>query len=182
MIFGILDRERNKIISWYNADRITLKIPYASLVDFLHFEVGEDKYPDGYFINAEGALEYDFSYVPPAPSYSKAKEAELISIQEGFEIMGIQFAVENSQILNDEITRMAVAGEINPTDPAAVSAFIRGKLDPLVDALAPIFQDIKMCYFWRIKERMALVPREPLLASEERLTDYENQLLAITNP
>ena len=181
MKFGILDRTVNKVISWYVGDRIAYKAPFADLVKYLHFEITEE-YPEGYSINELGNLVYDFTYTPPVAIYTIAKDAELTDIQEGFTTLSRAFAVDNSDILNTEIVRMATEGEIDPSDTAAVAAFVRSKLDPLVDALTPLFNDIKMHYFWRISEHMAAVPREDLLASNERLAQYESNLLALVNP
>jgi len=181
MKYGILDRDSNKVISWYVGDRIAHKFPFADLVKYLHFEITEE-YAEAYSLDELGNLTYDFTYTPPVAGYTMLKNDELSDIQEGFTALSRAFAVDNSDILNTEITRMATAGEIDTNDDVAVSTFIKSKLNPLVDALKPLHEDIKMHYFWRVAETIAAVPREDLLASDERLSQYQIDLLTILFP
>lgn len=178
MKYGILNRSQNKVVSWYIGDRIAYKFPFGDRISYLHFEVLEE-YAEGYSLDELGNLQYDFSYTPPVPTYSVAKEAKLVDIQENFDTIIREFAVENAELLNDEIMRLADLGQLDPTDDVALNAYVRSVLDPLVDALKPILTDVKTHYFYRISEYMALVPREPVLASEERLMKYLTNLMAI---
>jgi hypothetical protein len=86
---------------------------------------------------------------------------------------------ENSTLLSEEITRMAISGEINPNDPVAVGTFVRTKLDPFVDGVQHILCDLKTYYYWRLDDLFQAIPREPLLASDERLEFYRDEIKRI---
>ena len=180
MIFGVLDRAVNKVVSTYTGNRIRYTSPFADQNKYLHFEIEGENYPEAYSVD-------DFTYQPPAPLYSNAKKAQLADIQTEFHEFSVKFAAENSEILHNELLRKYAVYQADNNDPdglnlldaGAVAIFVQSKLNPLVDALKPLWEDIKMHYFWRITQHMAAIPREPLLASEARLAAYESELLTL---
>jgi len=184
MKFGIIDRSTNKLVSWYTGTRISYKAPFDNPTLYLHFEV-VNQYPEAYYIDATGNLQYDFSYTPPKAPYIISKKIELenrkLALQEAF----IEFASENSELLNNEITRKATIfatdptnpDALDPTDAVAVATFVRGYLDPVVDSLKALKEDLEMCYFWRIEEHIAAVPRDTLIATDARLAAWQTKII-----
>ena len=192
-VYVVLDKRNTGIGNSYVGEYQDSKVSYSLFSDRInqvHQLVEEGKHPAGYYIDSEYVTQYDFNYVPPAPSYKVLKAKEFHSIRDAFDDLSVQFAADNSEILNAEITRkvgvwMADNSDpdgLNPGDNTALAIFVQSKLSPLVDALKPLFEDIKMHYFWRVEQHIAAVPREPLLASEERLLDYQSKVIAVVRP
>jgi hypothetical protein len=111
--------------------------------------------------------------------YTPTKKEELLGFSSDLDDLFATIAAENSTLLSEEITRMAISGEINPNDPVAVGTFVRTKLDPFVDGVQHILCDLKTYYYWRLDDLFQAIPREPLLASDERLEFYRDEIKRI---
>lgn len=87
MIYTVLDKRTLRSIGSYQADTVTIKSPYTDTINEIHYEVEAGKYPQGYYLNPDFTVSYDFSYEPPAspPLVIAALETEYRH-EKGFEL------------------------------------------------------------------------------------------------
>ena len=65
MLYTVLDRRTLKCIGSYNGERVSYAYPYLDTINQIHHEVGEGKFPEGYYLLEDMAVAYDFEYNPP---------------------------------------------------------------------------------------------------------------------
>lgn len=182
MRYGVINKLTGAVVGDYHADAPNYADPFGPQSDVVHFEMTEEQHLAGFSLNEGYVAVYDTNFVPYAGTYKTVKRYRLLEIQEFFREHAVEFAADNSEILNIEIARKAAAGDFTLSDPAIFKAelevFVRSKLDPLVDTLHNLMSDMESFYTWRIAEHLDAIPREPLIATEERITEFKALLLA----
>ena len=160
MIFGILDRNRNVVVSWYAGTRIAKVYPFAT-DNYFHFEVVE-QYPEGYSFNESGSLEYDFSYKPNEPLPEDMTEIKLKAITDFYIEESRRFASANSIMM----TQFGYTTEQK-------AAFVR----KAIDSFKPIKEEIEMYGYYEIWAMFDAIVRDEIL-TEERIATLKSTLYA----
>lgn len=96
MIYVVLDKRIKKCIGSYQAEHETIKAPFIDVVNQVHYIVEDDKLPEGYYLDDDFNLQYDFSYTAPVSTPQGLTEAKLISILDYYTKESARFASENS--------------------------------------------------------------------------------------
>jgi len=96
MIYTVIDRRTKKCIGSYQAEHETIKAPFIDVVNQVHYIVEDGKLPEGYYLDDDFNLHYDFSYVAPVSTPQGLTEAKLIGILDYYTQESARFASENS--------------------------------------------------------------------------------------
>lgn len=77
--YGVLDIQKNGVISTYEATRPKYTYPWSDRTLFFHFVIAEGQHAGGYSLNEQGNLEYDLAY---EPTVQPPLQAELLRTQD----------------------------------------------------------------------------------------------------
>jgi len=170
MIFGVIDTRYNICIGSYENSSMSYSSPFNDMTNHFHYEVEADRYAEGYFINEEGNLAYDLSYTPPLQPYQISKKEILINQSEQIKELILDFASENSELLNTYIIENSV--EDIPT-------FVRLHLDGILSEMQPLMEELNGYHYWNIASKMDGITRDSLLRTEARMDEWRDKLLAV---
>ena len=172
MIFGVIDTRYNLCIGSYEGSAISKTSPFDDVINHLHYEVESDRYAEGYYVDSDGNLAYDLSYVPPLQPYQISKKEILINQSEAISELIIEFAAENSEILSIYIVENSI------TD---IPTFVRGHLDNILSGMQPLMEELNGYHYWNIASKMDGITRDTLLRTDDRMNEWRDKLLAITS-
>ncbi len=179
MMFTVLSYATRKSVGKYSALSISYQFPYDDQINYVHYAVDEGLHAEGYYLHPDNTILYDHSYTPPVNPYQIVKYGELRSKRDQVDECIMQFAAENSEILNTEVARLAGLGQLNPNNPIMLAGFVRLHLDALVDAMIPIMNDLSMLYYWRVGTLVDAIERDSVLRTDLRLNEWKNKILAL---
>lgn len=161
-VYGILHIESNKVIGEYSSTREKYVYPYGDSNIFLHFKTNTEEYAQGYSL-VDGDLIYDSNYSPPVNSYEHDMARKLKANTNFFLSMLVDFAAENSKIMNDL--------GYDSTQKALAVANARTEMTPIREAV----MDMDYYSVWGLFD--AVTRSNPLL-TEERISKNKADLYA----
>jgi len=164
MIYAVLNRTSLTCIGSYQAVRVTIKNPYTDIINEIHHEVEEGKYPDGYYLLIDGTVLYDQSYAPPSQPYAVVTKSKLIDYTEAIAELSLDFASENSEIMYNL-----------SYDIAQKQAAVR----TVVDAFKEIETELRMFSYYDVFTMLDNITRSEPLLTDSRINSYKASLAGI---
>jgi len=160
MIYTVLSRVSKKCIGSYQGDHISIKYPFTDVINEFHYEVEDGKHPEGYYLNDDLEVQYNFDYQIPVSPPEVLTEKKLLDILIYYRSESAKFASVNS-------VRMV---ELAYTTEQKM-AFV----DKAVLEMKPIKDEIEMFSFYNIWGMFDAIVRDEIL-TEVRIAEIKAKL------
>lgn len=176
MKIGVMERATENTVYTYVYDRFKTFTEYPEIT-YIQYEITEGTDTGAYYID-NNIVRFDSSWVPPAVSYTASKSEEFLEKWDVFEELMADLAAENSEILLAYVYGEIVAGNIPATNnQAEIFAAVKPIVKEFAEHLRTLREDIRAYNYYTIEDEVAVIPRDTLLQTDERLLIWQQKMI-----